>query len=287
MTKCIVKNCQNHTDQGQFVGEVCKPCHIGLLDGSIQRQPAAAAQTALHVAMQGMLNAWQALPPAFGKPSFDIWVQQQLDNAVNAPVTAGEEDSQQAITQEALKDAARRGAEQISALTGERFEIVPFRELPAYHQTAVILYKAVQTHGWDIAQLEAEMEGMGVEGYAGIKQALPKVREHYVGRYGETLWGVPRCLTAAQVRRAMFNNSDLAARFQSFEEYLEWVRDENPSLKPYAGDEHSRMAVVLSCSDGGYIVSRDWNRLLSYLLAGHETIPAVFVPETPHLERLV
>jgi len=32
-TKCIVHECTNHKHEGQFVGEICKPCYIMLTTG--------------------------------------------------------------------------------------------------------------------------------------------------------------------------------------------------------------------------------------------------------------
>jgi len=31
--KCIVKDCENHTHQGKFVGELCSPCHEFITEG--------------------------------------------------------------------------------------------------------------------------------------------------------------------------------------------------------------------------------------------------------------
>jgi len=31
--KCIVKDCENHTHQGGFVGELCVPCHEFITEG--------------------------------------------------------------------------------------------------------------------------------------------------------------------------------------------------------------------------------------------------------------
>lgn len=31
--RCIVKHCQNHTDEGKFVGELCSPCHTFITKG--------------------------------------------------------------------------------------------------------------------------------------------------------------------------------------------------------------------------------------------------------------
>ena len=35
--KCIVKNCPNHTHEGQFVGDLCLPCYNALVSGRIPR----------------------------------------------------------------------------------------------------------------------------------------------------------------------------------------------------------------------------------------------------------
>ena len=32
--KCIVKDCENHTDQGGFTGDLCNPCHAFITKGS-------------------------------------------------------------------------------------------------------------------------------------------------------------------------------------------------------------------------------------------------------------
>lgn len=32
--KCLVKACPNHSDEGQFIGDLCSPCHIALRDGA-------------------------------------------------------------------------------------------------------------------------------------------------------------------------------------------------------------------------------------------------------------
>ena len=34
-TKCIVKGCTNHKEQGEFVGDLCKPCHTMITTGEI------------------------------------------------------------------------------------------------------------------------------------------------------------------------------------------------------------------------------------------------------------
>jgi hypothetical protein len=31
--KCIVMNCSNHTDEGEFVGDLCSPCHKFVTSG--------------------------------------------------------------------------------------------------------------------------------------------------------------------------------------------------------------------------------------------------------------
>jgi hypothetical protein len=31
--KCIVKDCENHTHQGKFVGELCAPCYEFITEG--------------------------------------------------------------------------------------------------------------------------------------------------------------------------------------------------------------------------------------------------------------
>lgn len=33
--KCIVKGCENHTHEGMFVGNLCKPCHTMLTTGQV------------------------------------------------------------------------------------------------------------------------------------------------------------------------------------------------------------------------------------------------------------
>lgn len=33
--KCIVDGCQNHTDQGQFIGDLCFPCYHMVTEGKI------------------------------------------------------------------------------------------------------------------------------------------------------------------------------------------------------------------------------------------------------------
>jgi hypothetical protein len=32
--KCIVKDCENHTHQGKFVGELCAPCYEFITEGN-------------------------------------------------------------------------------------------------------------------------------------------------------------------------------------------------------------------------------------------------------------
>jgi hypothetical protein len=34
--KCLVAGCTNHTDEGQFVGDLCGPCHSMITSGNIQ-----------------------------------------------------------------------------------------------------------------------------------------------------------------------------------------------------------------------------------------------------------
>ena len=31
--KCIVKDCENHTHEGKFVGDLCSPCHAFITTG--------------------------------------------------------------------------------------------------------------------------------------------------------------------------------------------------------------------------------------------------------------
>jgi hypothetical protein len=31
--KCIVMGCENHADEGKFVGDLCSPCHIFVTSG--------------------------------------------------------------------------------------------------------------------------------------------------------------------------------------------------------------------------------------------------------------
>ena len=35
--KCLVKGCENHSDQGQFVGDLCLPCHDAITSGVVGR----------------------------------------------------------------------------------------------------------------------------------------------------------------------------------------------------------------------------------------------------------
>ena len=32
--KCIVKGCDNHSNHGEFVGDICKPCYVMLTTGN-------------------------------------------------------------------------------------------------------------------------------------------------------------------------------------------------------------------------------------------------------------
>ena len=35
INKCIVKDCQNHKHEGQFIGDICKPCYIMITTGDV------------------------------------------------------------------------------------------------------------------------------------------------------------------------------------------------------------------------------------------------------------
>ena len=35
-TKCIMKGCKNHTNEGKFVGDLCAPCHSLITTGKIE-----------------------------------------------------------------------------------------------------------------------------------------------------------------------------------------------------------------------------------------------------------
>lgn len=38
--KCVVKGCSNHSDEGEFVGEFCRPCYTMLTTGKVNPSPA-------------------------------------------------------------------------------------------------------------------------------------------------------------------------------------------------------------------------------------------------------
>lgn len=33
--KCLVHGCENHSDQGRFIGELCSPCHEMITTGKV------------------------------------------------------------------------------------------------------------------------------------------------------------------------------------------------------------------------------------------------------------
>lgn len=47
--KCIVKNCENHSHQGDFVGELCSPCYEWLAERNLsKKQNSQAWRNELH-----------------------------------------------------------------------------------------------------------------------------------------------------------------------------------------------------------------------------------------------
>lgn len=44
--KCIVKECQNHTDEGLFIGNLCMPCHEYITEGTGRHSQAYRNATA-------------------------------------------------------------------------------------------------------------------------------------------------------------------------------------------------------------------------------------------------
>jgi hypothetical protein len=92
MDKCIVKGCQNHKHQGQFVGDLCAPCHRMLCEGQCLPSTAWFAERARHLvgaAMADYLATWKALPEIEGyvKPGFDVWLARQMQNLDAAAAT--------------------------------------------------------------------------------------------------------------------------------------------------------------------------------------------------------
>lgn len=68
--KCIVKNCQNHTHQGKFVGDLCSPCYefarggegrySQLYRNTVEAEREACAKTCEGIAEScGMTGLWQ------------------------------------------------------------------------------------------------------------------------------------------------------------------------------------------------------------------------------------
>lgn len=91
MQKCIVKGCQNHRDQGVFVGDLCKPCYTMLSQGKYIPSTAwfavegrRARVLDVKAVLGDYLVAWQLLPAVsgFAKPAFDVWLAEQLKQAV-------------------------------------------------------------------------------------------------------------------------------------------------------------------------------------------------------------
>lgn len=86
MEKCIVKGCKNHKHEGQFVGDVCSPCHTMLTEGRYMPSSAWFAQAnhqLVLLAMEDYLKAWRDLPAIQGyvKPSFEEWLSNTLQRA--------------------------------------------------------------------------------------------------------------------------------------------------------------------------------------------------------------
>jgi hypothetical protein len=64
-TKCIVKDCENHTHEGRFVGDLCSPCHAFITTGEGGQSQAyrnAELQAAsLKIEHQNLLDALKGL----------------------------------------------------------------------------------------------------------------------------------------------------------------------------------------------------------------------------------
>lgn len=68
--KCIVKNCLNHTHEGQFVGDLCMPCYSALING---RAPKIAHDTReLRTFMQSMQSGEMTV--SRGLEIIDMWL---------------------------------------------------------------------------------------------------------------------------------------------------------------------------------------------------------------------
>jgi hypothetical protein len=87
--KCIVKGCENHPDDGMFVGPLCYPCHEMLTKGVVHDSSAWFAQelkqarngtASFAAALVDFQAAYNRLPSLAGyqKPTFVEWVTHQL-----------------------------------------------------------------------------------------------------------------------------------------------------------------------------------------------------------------
>lgn len=61
-TKCAVKNCENHSDQGRFVGVLCSPCYTFIATGEgVYSQAFRNSRDMVNQAVEAEREAcWQA-----------------------------------------------------------------------------------------------------------------------------------------------------------------------------------------------------------------------------------
>lgn len=83
--KCIVKNCLNHTHEGQFVGDLCMPCWSALTNG---RSPKVVHDThELREFMQSMQSGEMTV--SRGIELIDIWLAGNFDPDMVPPAREG------------------------------------------------------------------------------------------------------------------------------------------------------------------------------------------------------
>lgn len=72
MVKCIVKDCTNHTHEGEFIGDLCSPCHEFITEG--KGVFSQAFRNALHVSevitFEDMRNLRHMSNPLYDLVSF-------------------------------------------------------------------------------------------------------------------------------------------------------------------------------------------------------------------------
>lgn len=83
--KCLVKDCQNHTHQGKFIGDLCAPCYNALVGGRVPKVIRDPRE--LRIFMQSMQSGEMTVSK--GLEVIDMWLAGNVIDHLVPPARDG------------------------------------------------------------------------------------------------------------------------------------------------------------------------------------------------------